>query len=219
MLFQGKMEDQRYALLRLLDIFVDGYNLETNEVEGLHLDSEKIDSIIYYINDKKKFPHCDGLVSASAFKKVAYFTVVFIRYAPIEAVIFTDDQDEYYAFKHVLKDYNPNVVFAVTAAITMLNSHVLQTKTVRYTNHKKIALSRHSYEDILDALHTLENDLSVDALISHWHLVALLFEQIFYKTNPECQYDDFVFGTEEYATEVNSLKRQLDYSEMAPEEQ
>ncbi len=49
-----------------------------------------------------------------------------------------------------------------------------------------LKLSMHSYNDIMDAC---SRGITPS---SHFYLLSLLFEQICYKTNPQCEYDDCV---------------------------
>lgn len=210
MLYEGPKEFQYLSMLLLLEAFAEGYTGEQC-IRDLKIDTEKLEAVIYAINEHP-FPHIGGVENASAFKKAAVFICCFIKLAPITGVDYENDIDESYQFSHILNDYNPNAVFALTTAIVLLNHHKLCMNGGDMVNHQPIALTQHSYEDILDVLST-----KVDPNY-HWHLLSLLLEQMFYKTNPGCQYDDFAFGSDEYIGMVKASKPNQHYSTIIGDE-
>ena len=129
---------------------------------------------------RQDFPHVDGLDKASAFKKIANFVTFFIALKPIinpfsEANIGSD----------LAKIRNhQNTIVALQIAIDSLHGAVIHPcdNGGDITLKNRISLSRHSYIDIVTALHDA-------APVTHFRMATVLFEQLVYKTNPECQYD------------------------------
>ena len=197
MLYTGTNESQAVALMIALESFAEGFTKDAKDlVEGLVIDLVIVRRIISAINEN--FPYVDGVDKASAFKKAANLMAHIIKMKPITKVIFTDEIENSYQFSHVLHDYDPNALYALHIAIYLINSHKIERKDgVVIESMRDIALSQHSYADILEALSSL--DISPK---EHYKLLALLLEQTFYKTNPHCQYPDFIFGPEDYIDDI-----------------
>ena len=194
MLYSGTKEEQVFTLLAALDLFAKDYGLGGNElIVDLRVDSAIIGQIVYAINDPD-FPHCDGSAGASAFKKAAFLMTQIISLSPITGVVFSEDLDSYYLSSHILQDYNPNAVFALHLSLALIEDHSMERTDSGQKHASDItALTKHSYNDILSALSTLKICPK-----EHYSLIALLLEQLFYKTNPKSQYDDFFCGSKKY---------------------
>lgn len=127
---------------------------------------------------RNDFPHCDGLAKASSFKKVAYFVAHFLFEKPIKT--------QFDSLKiEGLESFDPNAVVALDIAIICLEKSTINSdrdSTERCISNS-IYLSDHSYADIVQAL-------SIDGLCpaKHYHLLAVFFEQLVYKTNRHCEY-------------------------------
>ena len=126
---------------------------------------------------RQDFPHVDGLESASAFKKVANFAVFFIGDRPIQSPFSTDNIGKLAKISN-----HQNVIVALHLAIDSLHGAVINTKDGKSMELKnRIQLSKHSYCDIVDALHAATP-------ATHFKMLAVLFEQMAYKVNESCQY-------------------------------
>lgn len=212
MLYIGSKEEQCTALLIALEGFAEGYKSNATEmVRDMRVDTAQVEAIVYAINEN--FPHCDGVEAASGFKKAANLVAHIVNMQPILEVEFIDDIDQHYLHKnsHVLAKYDPNAVFALHLAIALLQNHSMfrtDGHNIRPEDINKIALTKHSYLDILNVLSTLKIQPK-----EHFALITLVLEQTFYKTNPNCQYNDFVFGPSEYIESVSRSKATSQYDE------
>lgn len=165
--------DDVTAVLAHIDGFLSDLGMKLTPVNA-----NEVNSVV--LGMKSDFPHADGLESASSFKKAANFLCYFITIKPIKSRLPKSAGD--------LADYDPNVVVGLDIALSSLHGaelHGADNKTRKIEN--ELALSSHSYFDLLNSL---KNVTPRD----HFHLVAVLLEQITYKTNPECQYQDMAYG-------------------------
>lgn len=201
MLYKGSKEEQTITFLSILEAFTDSFiHGDVTQVETIKVDSAIVDTLIYAINESE-FPHIDGLDASSAFKKASHLITYIIEMQPITGVIFKDEIDNHYSFTHVLNDFNPNAVFALHLGISLINNHEMDKGNGEKVQPSDvIAVTEHSYYDILGALS--ESSISPSM---HYSLIALLLEQMFYKTNPKLQYDDFFCGSKEYKESCKTI--------------
>lgn len=149
-------------------------------VKDAIVDQNKIYSIIK--GSKMDFPHDDGIDEASTFKKVAHFVCYFVSERPI-----AEPFPEAIMGKKLSKvDNHQNSLVAISIAIDALeNSTVLKRNAKKeiepYEIKHRIELSKHSFADIIDAIASATPS-------SSFKLVTVLFEQLVYKTNQDCQY-------------------------------
>lgn len=145
-------------------------------VEKVQIDTDECFQVV--INYRKKFPYVDGIEESSTFKKVSNFVCFFLSKRPIKTV-FPDS-----ATKELSK-YDPNAIIAFDIAIACLEG---STITLEDGGDRlisaNITLSDHSYYDILDALSSIDINPK-----NHFKLLAVFFEQLTYKCNPDCEYD------------------------------
>lgn len=125
---------------------------------------------------REKFPHVDGLEGSSAFKKVANFVVYFVAEKPIKA-----DRVQVKVGDEVLK-LDLNAVIALEIAVFCLNNSEIAGANGSQRVDNGLYLSDHSYFDII---WTLSSGITPQ---SHYHLLALYFEQLTYKCNPDLEY-------------------------------
>ncbi|MDE0508335.1 MAG: hypothetical protein OXI17_06825 [Gammaproteobacteria bacterium] len=133
-------------------------------------DDNLINGVVFSM--RTGFPHKDGFDDASPFKKAAQFVCQWIAAAPISTTSTSPCQ-------HI------NAVFALLVAAQSLHHAKLSNSGDAPKNtqlSEPIALSRHSFWDIVDALSTTNPAVG-------FKLVSVLLEQLAYKTNPECQYE------------------------------
>lgn len=123
------------------------------------------------------FPHIDGLEKASPFKKAANFLCYFVAEAPIRDSF---PQDKIGLRLSKLPNHQ-NAIVGFMFICKALHGATLQRKNQVISLKNPIKVSRHSLEDIVDALTTISPQTS-------FKLVSVFLEQLVYKTNPDCQY-------------------------------
>lgn len=156
-------------ILRYINEFTKNVGIADAQV-----DSEALLQVC--VSMRQEFPHIDGLEKASTFKKVANFVAWFVYLAPIKSTLPSG------CVRGIDSSINPNSVVAFDIAL-----HCLQNSTICANDGDKevanpLYVSDHSYADIIDAL---SRDVQPK---THYHLLAVLFEQITYKSNPHCEY-------------------------------
>ena len=127
---------------------------------------------------KLDFPYEEGISKASAFKKVANFVCHFVAERPMTSPF----PAEIIGPELAKIDNHQNAMVAFAIAVRCLNGSTIRRKDGAKAVSNPIEYSLHSYVDIIDAL-------SILVAQQHWKLVAVLFEQLVYKTNKDCQYD------------------------------
>lgn len=137
----------------------------SNIVQGMHMD----------------FPCVDGLEGASVFKQVANFVVYFVSERPLEAPFTESDKLPAEVFKI---NNHQNAIVALAIAINALKGAVIKRDDGDHVLEYGILLSEHSYIDVVESL-------SNTSASTGFRLVTVLFEQLAYKSNPNCQYPLF----------------------------
>jgi hypothetical protein len=140
----------------------------------VQIESQKVFEVCVHM--RQEFPHIDGLEKASVFKKAANFVAWFIACEPIKTNFPPN------SIRGLKGDFNPNAVIAFDIALNCLNDSGIASKTGDLKVSNKIVVSDHSYADIIYAL---SQGITPE---SHYHLLAVFFEQLTYKTNPHCEY-------------------------------
>lgn len=128
------------------------------------------------IDMRRKFPHVDGLDKASTFKKVANFVAWFVCHQPIKSAFPAG------SVRGIEADLNASAVIAFDIALLCLQGSVISSKNGEKSISENLYVSDHSYADII---HSLAGHVEPS---THYHLLAVLFEQITYKSNPHCEY-------------------------------
>jgi len=126
------------------------------------------------------FPYPGGADGASPFKKVATFVCYFMASRPVNTTI----------PEEILGNMSLNnpVTFTNAMVVLVIAIECLKGATVTWSNgeqkrlENRIELSKHSFIDIADAITTVTPSAS-------FKLVSVLFEQMAYKNNPDCQYE------------------------------
>jgi len=155
--------------------FIDEFTSEIG-VQGVQINSHDIKTIC--VEMRAEFPHVDGLSKASVFKKMANFVAHFLSYSPIKTG-FPEN-----AIKGYSGRFDPNAVIALDMAIRCIQgSHIKGNNGNSKCVEHPIYLSDHSYSDIIFSLS--QGDIKPK---SHYHLLAVFFEQLTYKSNPHCEY-------------------------------
>jgi hypothetical protein len=146
-------------------------------IQDVRIDDWKCYEIL--IGMKHDFPHRDGIEAASPFKKVANFVSYFVAAQPI-----VDRFPQHIIGDELFQINNhQNAIVAALLAIDSLHNAVINRRdNVVCTLSNKIQLSQHSFVDLVDAL-------SKATPVAHFKMLAVLFEQMAYKNNPDCQYE------------------------------
>lgn len=170
--FNDDINDDMLAVLAILE------GMGFNEKERMmDVDISKIAAILKGI--RQDFPHKDGLEKASVFKKVATFLVYFVSEKPILSEI-PGAENLPQGILEIKNHVNTLAAILISFAAlheAMIHGQDGQEKCLT----TKIRLSRHSLIDLVDAL-------SYATPHSHFKIVAVLLEQLAYKSNPGCQY-------------------------------
>ena len=114
---------------------------------------------------------------ASPFRKTASFLSYFVANRPI-LVSFSEEKigPDLCRIKN-----HENAIVGLEIAIDSLHGAKIHRNDGDFILENKIKLSKHSYVDIIDALHNIApaNDMK---------MVAVLLEQMAYRQNPSCEY-------------------------------
>jgi len=150
------------ASLGIKDVAVSPYTLE-GIVAGMKMD----------------FPHFEGEDKASPFKKAANFLCYFNAQRPI-AKPFPHSAVGENLYK--ITNHQNAIVSYFYACASLHGASLFKTNGDGLcVIENPIKVSKHSLEDIIDALALATPQL-------HFKIVSVLLEQLIYKTNPECQY-------------------------------
>lgn len=145
-------------------------------ISKVPIDTQKCSGLIIGIN--RDFPCKDGIAGASAFKKVANFAAFFSAERPI----INPFPPEIIGADLAKIENHQNAMVALNLAVDALHGAQINRSDGEKILVNKIHLSRHSYVDIVDAI-------SESTPQHSFKLLTVLFEQLAYKTNPECQYE------------------------------
>lgn len=170
-------EENIYHDLRNLLGFIDNFCAHIG-FKTFQIDENKLVSVLHLI--RENFPHKDGMENANPFKKIAYFTVNFIAERPMK----TPFNDNFIINETQINKINnhQNAIIAYAVAVeSLVNSEIFISSgdSIKLTN--KIIVSKHSYVDIINAL-------SEATPVEHFKSIAVLFEQLVYRANPEASY-------------------------------
>jgi len=146
-------------------------------VDNVELDDE----VLYYSvlqQMRQDFPYVYGIDKANVFKKVAYFMCYFIGEQPIKGAF---PEDSVGSLVNVSN--HQNAMVALQVAIESLHGATVKMgDNGECLLENRIRLSKHSYLDIIHAIH--------DATVNHqYKTITVLLEQLAYKENPKCQFE------------------------------
>ncbi len=181
MIFNKDIKTDINNVLTYIDSFVKQFKKEGFNACEVVIDIKKLEEVLKQM--ALNFPHCDGLESASPFKKASNFVSWFMAIRPIEKH-FLEKSDSI-----LLSQYDINAIISLQIAIGALYGSTIKNEKVLKVISEYLYLSDHSYFDILEAIEdscTNENSEKVEPL--NQKMLSVLFEQIVYKTNPHCQY-------------------------------
>jgi hypothetical protein len=167
-------EPEIYDLVNVM-AFINNFALEL-DIKDVEFNQSAINRII--LGMRQDFPHCDGEQMASPFKKAANFLCYFISERPILSPLPAESVGE-----DICSTPNhQNVLIGFLFVCKMLHNATLTKSNgdaVKIDN--PVEYSRHSLGDIVQAL-------SKATPGTHFQLVAVLLEQMVYKSNSHCQY-------------------------------
>jgi hypothetical protein len=156
--------------------FINEFTRESG-LEDVDISVPKIQGILAGM--RMDFPHFEGQDKASPFKKAANFICYFNAERPLANPFPASLAGD---FLHQVSNHQNAIISFLYACEALhgasLHKHDCNEPCVIAN---PIKVSRHSFEDIIDAL-------AVASPQSHFKIVSVLLEQLVYKTNPECQY-------------------------------
>ena len=126
----------------------------------------------------------NGVDAASPFKKAATFVCHFVEACPVKTRL-----PKASALARAIRQAtgsrpDQNAVIALRIAMESLHgATVRRTDGLTVELSRRLDLAKHSYVDIVEALS--------EATPAHYKYVAVLLEQLAYKTNPRCQYASY----------------------------
>jgi hypothetical protein len=167
-------EDQLEDVINVL-AFIDKFTSGLG-VNGIEIDTRIIEGVVK--SCKLDFPCKDGIEKASAFKKVANFICFFIAERPIIEPFPKEIIGENLA---KIENHQNAIVAFELAKMVLHGAHITREDGEFNVKHE-IKVSAHSYIDIIESLASITPSL-------HFKMVAVLLEQLVYKSNPDCQYD------------------------------
>ena len=166
----------QYTDLVFLLTYIDEFTAGIGET-SVEVDPDVCASVLTMM--RNDFPHVDGIDRASAFKKMAYFMTFFIGERPMIQPKFSVNNVSPEIFKI---SNHANAMVALQIAIDSLEgAEIIREDGSKKVLKGRIQLSEHSYIDMIDAL----NNISP---VNHYKILAVLLEQLAYKTNSDCQY-------------------------------
>lgn len=170
MLFFNSKEDLVYTLQ-----YINNFTKSIG-VEGVDIDIRKLQEIISIAKEDGHYAE-GGAKKASVFRKLASFTSYFVAERPI-ANAFPVEKigDDLYRISN-----HQNAIVALSIAIDSLHGAKILRTDGDFLLENKIKLSSHSYVDIVDALTGVTPSCGMK-------LVSVLFEQMAYRQNCNCEY-------------------------------
>lgn len=172
-LFNEAVEEDLLSVLAFIDEFSKRIGLKHVEVEPRF-----IESVLRGM--RQDFPCIGGVERASVFKKVANFVLHFVANKPIVKPFPSDViGDELAKIPN-----HQNAIIAINIAAKALEGAVIYQEGRSIIIENPIKLSKHSYIDIIEAI-------ASSSPVTGYLLLTVLFEQMTYKTNPNCQYNPY----------------------------
>ncbi|VAX06105.1 hypothetical protein MNBD_GAMMA26-924 [hydrothermal vent metagenome] len=170
-LFNDDPRTDLLNLLAFLDQFARDYGIHPIEV-----DDHAVDLVVK--NMRYDFPCKDGIEGSSIFKKAASFALHFVNERPIANPLSVD----VFSSDLVKTPNHQNGLFAVVIACEgMHRASIRRHDGSIIVIENPIEVSQHSFVDIVDAVTSTSH-------VVGFKLLTILFEQLAYKTNPDCQY-------------------------------
>lgn len=164
-------------LLSYIDSFCAGVGFETFEI-----DEKKLLTVLQLV--RQNFPHKDGIENANPFKKIAYFIVNFMAERPMQSS-FPDSFKINDTKLNSIKNHQNAIIAYAIATDSLVDAEIYSTcieGSESLVLRNKIKVSKHSYVDIIDAMCDCTP-------VSHFKSMAVLFEQLAYRANPDASYD------------------------------
>lgn len=147
---------------------------------SVNLDEARLAEVC--IGIRKNFPYPGGYEQASVFKMVAYFVAHFMFRSPIQSFV-----NPGITGNVTLKGLNASLALDI-ARICLENSSIKKRGTLCPVT-QPIRMSVHTRNEFVAML--ADDDVRP---VTHFSTLALLFEQMVYKTNPTLEYEDLYWG-------------------------
>lgn len=169
-LFNVSTEADNINVLSFVEGFIDEY-----EIGPLSINTIALNGVVA---GSRSTPCKDGLDGASVFKKAATFALLFVAQQPLTNSL---PRDKFPADLVEINNHQ-NGLLGILIALKALHKAQIRRKDGNVVTIKNpIEISGHSLIDLVDAV----TGASVQ---TGFQLLTLLFEQLAYKTNPDCQY-------------------------------
>jgi hypothetical protein len=188
MIFTEDEHSDVVTILAAIDAFI--VSIENNDglpVEGIDVDIYEVESLVR--NMRNDFPYNGGYKGASTFKKLAVFIAFFMHSRPLRGIKFGDSHYLNEKHENHLTRYL-NAEFVVRFMIFLLDGFTIHRADSELIVNSRIAITNHSYIDLVQTLGANSSDICPQRI----SLLALFIEQLVYKTNPQCQYSEFMYG-------------------------
>ena len=136
------------------------------------------------------FPHHEGFVKASIFKKMANFLVLFAEAAPIEGLEF---EGQTVTSWPATRNYENSVYGLATALSEFKGAVILREDNKEFIIKERVFLSQHSFNGVCELMQDFylsgndnkSNVIDVRRLsVRRYKFFSILLEQIVYRTNP-----------------------------------
>ncbi len=201
MLFTQNRQEDLVNTFVAISAFAKSFAKTGITVDKIDIDASLLESTITDMREDFPSNNGTGFEQASAFKKLSNFMCCFMYHKPLQGISFdeSDYRDDSY------KDYIKQHLNALFSAYYMI--HILKGVKITQENgdiltaNNSIAITQHSFISFIESLSVTNIDPE-----HHWAILSLLIEQLVYKTNPQCQYDDFAYGEPDYIGFVKKSK-------------
>jgi len=179
-MFTNSPNDDKAQLLTFINqAYKSAYKKIGAFEEEAKIQSQKLDIIINQMYDDNS--PLGLLGKASAFKKSAYFLLIFCQSKPIQnnfpnfGYYNTLNLEKYYSYQ------NEMIAFDFIRFMLQNSTIKREDKKIPIKLSRKISLSSHSYEDLIQTLSKLDSK-------NDYVLLSLLIEQMAYRDNPSASY-------------------------------
>lgn len=215
MLFTENHKEDLINTFVAISAFTESFSKTGVIVDKIDVDSFLLENTI--TNMREDFPSNDGtgFEQASAFKKLSNFICCFMFCKPLQGISFEESDYRDNPYKNYIKQHL-NASFAAYYMVHILKDvEIVEDNGNKLIANNSIAITQHSFIGLVESL-----SVSKITPESHWAILSLLIEQLVYKSNPQCQYEDFAYGDQEYIDFVKKSKKSIDggmYSEFQPD--
>lgn len=180
-LYSSHEVNGQYSDVKSLLEYINAYG-KSLELDRMQVDFEACKRVINTLY--QQFPCQGDIEKLNPFKKVAYFTTLFIAESPIH----TKFPEDKIGSLVKIRNYQ-NIIIAYQLAVDSLEgATILRSDKLLVTLENRIEVSTHSFSDLIEALYCNIGP----ALNTHFKMGAVLFEQLAYRYNPNASYKKLI---------------------------